>query len=125
MEPFVLSESVVRYLRSCVYDPAAEPNFEIIKTIISWSDEWPLEGLTSEVLEVMHDLWIARKFMHHDEHGDGECPVFPEYEEHCRQVWHAAREQAATWPGFREDRLRLSAKDRAYYEYELAHMDEF
>ena len=126
MKSLVLPESVVRYLQSCVYDPAAEPNFEMIKTILSWEDEWPETGMTHEVLEVLHDLWIARKYIYHDSCGDGEWPyTSPEYTGHCRNIWRAGLEQAGNWPGFMADRLHLNARDRAYYKYELAHMDDF
>ena len=126
MEQFVLSEPVARYLRSCVYSSAAKPSFEMIKTILSWEDEWPEQGMPRDALDVLHDLWIARKFMYHDSCGDGEwLYVSPEYSEWCRNVWRTCLEQAGDWPGFREDRLRLNEKDRAYYEYQMTHMDDF
>ena len=90
-----------------IIDPAACPNFEVIKYCLIWSDE-EIETISEEGRQFIADLIIARGYIHRGvptgEWGFGNG--------HYEQVWYFANEIKLKWIGF--SRLDLNDADRRY-----------
>ena len=103
-----ISTKDAELLKSLVFNVDAEPNFDLLKYCLTWSDERPMEPLSSEGSEFLSDLWIVRGFIHRSLPKD-KWGLDPKYFE---EVWEFGLGNCEQWPGFR--RLFLSEKDKAY-----------
>ncbi len=104
----VVPEHELTLLTELTVDPAAEPNFEILKYCLIWPDERPLKPLSAAGAEFLADLWIVRGFIHRGlpEHEWG---LDPQY---FADVWEFGLANVEGWIGFK--RLVLNAADCAY-----------
>lgn len=104
----VIPEHDLGLLRQLVFEPSAEPNFELLKYCLIWPDERPSEPLSNEGREFLSDLWIVRGFIHRSVPNE-KWGLDPNY---FKDVWNFGLANVAQWPGFK--RLELSEADRAY-----------
>ena len=103
----------IEVLRKLTLDPAAQPNFELLKFCLIWPDERPLEPLSNAGREFLSDLWVVRGFIHRSVPRD-EWGLDPTY--FC-EAWDFGLSNVASWPGF--ERLRISDVDRAYLMFSM------
>ncbi len=103
-------------VEALVYNPNAEPSFEILKACLIWRDDESPANITPHGYDRLCDLWIARSYLHRGlPIGQGELVAG-----HFAGAWAQAQREAIRWPGFK--RLTLSEVDRAFYERELAEL---
>src|SRR5262245_9078634 len=111
-----LSERDRATVEALVYDPAAEPSFELLKGCLIWRDEIPI-NISSEGYDRVCDLWAARSCLHR---GVPMAPV-PIAGDRFKNAWEQAQREGLQWPGFR--RVTLSETDRAYLDRSLAELE--
>ena len=95
-------------LRNLSFDSNSQPNFELLKYCLIWSDEVPTDHLSSDGREFLSDLWIVRGFLHRGLPKE-KWGLDPEY---FSEVWDFALNTVPQWPGFK--RIVLSDVDSAY-----------
>jgi len=110
-----LPDSDRKLIESQKFDPKLNPEFDIMRMHLIWSDELPL-GISSKGLELLQKLWIARAVKFHGLKLDK--PFDPE---HFLSIWDYALSNQLQWPGFK--RQHLSERDKAYYEQCLSNLN--
>lgn len=104
----MILKSDIEVLSKLTFDPAAQPDFELLKYCLIWPDERPVELLSSAGQEFLSDLWIVRGFLHRSVPRE-KWGLDPAY---FHETWNFGLAHVAGWPGF--ERLTLSDVDRAY-----------
>jgi hypothetical protein len=99
----------LKLIEELVLDPKLEPRFNALSAYLMWMDELP-SGITSDGVDVLSSLWSARSLFHRGM-SLADHPINPEY---SRRVWEQALKEIPGWPGFQ--RLKLSEKDKSYFE---------
>jgi hypothetical protein len=94
-------------LQTLVFDPTAEPAFELMKSCLVWPDERPVR-ISKDGYELLGDLWAIRGYLHRSVPSE-QWGLDPAY---FREVWTNALRDIPDWPGFK--RLDLSDEARAY-----------
>lgn len=94
-------------LQRLIFDPTAQPSFELMKACLVWPDERPNQ-ISKEGYELLGDLWIVRGYIHKGLPAN-QWGLDPAY---FQIVWNQALSDVPEWPGFQ--RLVLSDTDGAY-----------
>jgi len=103
-------------LEALEYSSLLKPNYELIKSCLTWADEVP-EKISSDGYSLIGDLWVARFFIYHL--GKPEKDWWALDPEYFKNVWESIIESGLKWPGFRPERLYLNKEDKDYLEREL------
>jgi len=114
------SKHDIEVIESLIYDPLLEPGFDFIKNCLAWNDERS-DQISGEGHRVLCDLWIARFFIYHSELDEKDWWI--PNKEYYKNIWRSISESGLKWPGFRNERLHLSKKDKEYLKKEVEAME--
>jgi hypothetical protein len=97
------------------FDEKVEPYYDPLRSSLRWFDE-ELQGAVGESYEHLLDLVIVRGWIHQGRERESWNALGPTT--YFSEMWDEAMNGAPNWPGFK--RIKLSEKDRAYFERELS-----
>jgi hypothetical protein len=98
-------------LNTLIFLPHLNPQFEMIKSVLTWKDEIPRE-ISENGMDKLWNLFIARSYIHDNR------PFSSHFRggRHLEEAWSKSRNEIPDWPGFK--RLSLSNEDRSFYDDE-------